>query len=207
MRNYRLTSIKETKKGRFALFFEDKFLFSVDEEVLVKYHLEENIVLSEDQIDELKKVTDYNKARERAFQLLSIRQHSEKELYDKLERKYDEHTATEIVQRFRELGLLNDEEFASNYYQQLIQKGKSVNEAKVKLIQKGISRDIIDLILVEDDHSEEDTIRDLVMTKYRGKIARENGKELVFASLARRGFRLSEIRKVLGEVGEYEYEE
>ena len=75
------------------------------------------------------------------------------------------------------------------------------------MIQKGISRDIIDLILVEDDHSEEDTIRDLVMTKYRGKIARENGKELVFASLARRGFRLSEIRKVLGEVGEYEYEE
>ena len=103
MRNYRLTSIKETKKGRFALFFEDKFLFSVDEEVLVKYHLEENIVLSEDQIDELKKVTDYNKAREKAFQLLSIRQHSEKELYDKLERKYDEHTAAEIIQRFREL--------------------------------------------------------------------------------------------------------
>ena len=65
----------------------------------------------------------------------------------------------------------------------------------------------MELILVEDDHSEEDTIRDLVRTKYRGKIARENGKELVFASLARRGFRLSEIRKVLGEVGEYEYEE
>ncbi|MBQ8996331.1 MAG: RecX family transcriptional regulator, partial [Oscillospiraceae bacterium] len=157
MNEYRLTSIKQTKKGRFALFFDEKFYFSIDEEILLKRHLKEDTIWSEEQIEDLKRLTDYNKAIEKAFQYLSIRQHSEKELFEKLERNYDEHTAAEIIERLKELNLLNDEEFASSYYQQMINRGKSIAEARAKLLQKGISKDIIDYVTIEFQPSEEDT--------------------------------------------------
>lgn len=38
----RISKIKETRRGRFALFDEnEEFLFSVDGETLVRHHLEE----------------------------------------------------------------------------------------------------------------------------------------------------------------------
>ena len=85
MNNHVLTEIKQTKKGRYALFFDDQFYFSVDEEVLVRHHLKVGTAFSDLDIENFKKESDYNKAKEKAFRLLSIRDHSEKELYDKLQ--------------------------------------------------------------------------------------------------------------------------
>ncbi|MBQ8996250.1 MAG: hypothetical protein IJ091_10595 [Oscillospiraceae bacterium] len=47
----------------------------------------------------------------------------------------------------------------------------------------------------------------LIQKKYRRKLMKENGKELVFAALARRGFRMSSIRNVLGKVDVEDYGE
>ena len=144
MSNHILSEIKQTKKGRYALFFDDQFYFSVDEEVLVKHHLKADACFSDSEIEILKKESDYNKAKEKAFRILSIRDHSEKELYDKLLKDYDEHTSAAIVSKFCELGLLDDDEFARIYFEQLMRKGKSFTEARYKLMQKGISRETID---------------------------------------------------------------
>ena len=202
MNSYLLTDIKQTKKGRYALFFDEKFYFSVDEEVLVKHHLEIDNVLDETDIKLLKQESDYNKAREKAFRVLSIRPHSEKELFDKLCIDYDEHTAASIVSRFRELELLNDNEFAQNYFEQLVRKGKSFTEIRYKLSQKGIAREIIEELVSSSEVSEEDTIRELISSKYSNKLTKENGKKLVFDALARKGFSASKIRSVLGELYE-----
>ena len=202
MNNHVLSGIKQTKKGRYALFFDDKFYFSVDEEVLVKHHLNVGTAFSDLDIEILKKESDYNKAKEKAFRLLSIRDHSEKELYDKLLKDYDEHTSAAIISKFSELGLLNDEEFARVYFEQLIRKGKSIKEVRYRLLQKGIARDIVDELISSSSISEEDRIRELIETKYSSKLSRENGKKLVFDSLVRRGFSPSAIRSVLEEVYE-----
>ena len=53
-----LTQIKETKKGRFALFFDGEFAFSLDEETYVKAHLNPDDVLEDWQIDELRRQSD-----------------------------------------------------------------------------------------------------------------------------------------------------
>ena len=194
-----LTDIKLTKKGRYALFFDDRFCFSVDEEVLLRHHLQTDKVLDETDVEILRKESDYNKAREKAFRLLSVRPHSEKELYDKLIKDYDEHTAASIIERFREMELLNDYDFACSYFEQLQCKGKSFTEIKYKLMQKGISREVIEELLSASEVSEYDTVRQLIETKYMNKLSHENGKKLVFDALARRGFSPSVIRSVLGE--------
>ena len=199
MSEHVLTDIKLTKKGRYALFFDDQFLFSVDEEVLVKHHLDINSVYDDEDVKQLKKESDYNKAREKAFRIISIRDHSEKELYEKLLKDYDEHTSADIVARFCELGLLNDDEFARDYFDQLVCKGKSFTEIKYKLLQKGISRETIDNLILSSSVSEEALIRELIQKKHSSKLSKDNGKKLVFDALARRGFSSGAIRSILGE--------
>ena len=98
--------------------------------------------------------------------------------------------------------MLNDEEFARVYFEQLIRKGKSFKEVRYRLLQKGIAHDIVDELISSSSISEEDRIRELIETKYSSKLSRENGKKLVFDSLVRRGFSPSAIRSVLGEVYE-----
>ncbi len=202
MNNHVLSEIKQTKKGRYALFFDDQFYFSVDEEVLVRHHLKVGTAFSDLDIENLKKESDYNKAKEKAFRLLSIRDHSEKELYDKLIKDYDEHTSAAIVSKFCELGLLDDDEFARIYFEQLINKGKSLKEVRFKLLQKGISRERIDELISSSSVNEEERVRELIETKYSSKLSRENGKKTVYDSLVRRGFSPSVIRSVLEEVYE-----
>ena len=62
-----LTQIKETKKGRFALFFDGEFAFSLDEETYVKAHLNPGDVLEEWQIDELRRQSDTRRALDKAM--------------------------------------------------------------------------------------------------------------------------------------------
>ena len=107
-----LTQIKETKKGRFALFFDGEFAFSLDEETYVKAHLNPNDVLEDWQIDELRKQSDTRRALDTAMDYLSLRDHAAGELYQKLCRKFDAHSAAYAVAKAGELGLLNDAGFA-----------------------------------------------------------------------------------------------
>ena len=64
---------------------------------------------------------DYRKARERALYLLEYRDHSFKELYDKLEKNYSNEVCEAVMQKMVELGLINDEEYAEKYARQLFE--------------------------------------------------------------------------------------
>ena len=50
-----LTQIKETKKGRMALFFDGEFAFSLDADTFAKADLHEEDLLEEWQIEDLRK--------------------------------------------------------------------------------------------------------------------------------------------------------
>ena len=198
---HRLTEIKETKKGRYALFFDGEFYFSVDEETLIKHHLEVDSEYSGTDVEMIREDSDYLKAKDKAFDLLALRDHSENELYRKLLNHFDSHTAAATVARIRELGYLDDRKFAEKLVREYSGKGKSRAEIRNKLYEKGISREIMEeaLSLLEEDESE--AAYDLICRKYSEKIKKENGKQLVAAALARRGYRGTDIRKVLSRFG------
>ena len=107
-----LTQIKETKKGRMALFFDGEFAFSLDADTFAKADLHEEDLLEEWQIEDLRKQSDTRRALDKAMDYLSLRDHAAGELYQKLCRKFDEHSAAYAVARAGELGLLNDADFA-----------------------------------------------------------------------------------------------
>ena len=198
-----------TKKGRYALFCGEEFLFSVDENTYADFGIPKGMDLSDQDLTELRKNSEYRKALNKAFTYLGIRDHSEHELYTKLQKTYDDETAAQAVARVGELGYLDDGGFARRYAEELLGKGKSLGEIRRKLADKRIARDIIDEVLDGIQTDERPLISELISGKYAGKLSSENGRQKVYAALLRRGFRSSDIIAALNgsEVDGIEYTE
>ena len=193
-----LTQIKETKKGRMALFFDGEFAFSLDADTFAKADLHEEDLLEEWQIEDLRKQSDTRRALDKAMDYLSLRDHAAGELYQKLCRKFDEHRAGE-------LGLLNEADFARRRAAELLRKRKSRREILLDLTAKGIDRDTaaeaVEALYAEADDGEDPELanaRALVERHYAAKLA-AGKRDQVAAALARRGFSHSVIRAALAE--------
>ena len=135
---------------------------------------------------------------------LSLRDHAAGELYQKLCRKFDAHSAAYAVARAGELGLLNDVSFARRRAAELLRKRKSRREILNDLSAKGIDRDtaadVVERFAETDDGEspELETARALVQRQYAAKLA-AGKRDQVAAALARRGFSHAVIREVLSD--------
>ena len=76
----RLTQIKETKKGRLALFLDGEFAFSLDEDTFAAAALHQDDELEDWQIEELRKKSETRRALDKAMDYLSLRDHAAGEL-------------------------------------------------------------------------------------------------------------------------------
>ena len=108
----KLTQVKETKRGRYALFFDGEFAFSLDEDTFAMAGLHTGDELEEWQIHDLQTKSDTRKAVDKAMDLLALRDHAAGELYQKLCRSFDPHRAAAAVAKMQELNLLDDAGFA-----------------------------------------------------------------------------------------------
>ena len=203
----KLTQVKETKRGRYALFFDGEFAFSLDEDTFAKADLHEEDLLEDWQIEELRKKSETRRALDKAMDYLSLRDHAAGELYQKLCRKFDAHSAAYAVARTGELGLLNDVSFARRRAAELLRKRKSRRAILDDLHAKGIDRDAaaeaVEALFAQSEEDEEENpelanARALVERHYAAKLAQGKWQQ-VAAALARRGFSHSVIRQALAD--------
>ena len=136
-----LTQITQTKKGRYALFFDGEFAFSLDEETFAAAGLHTGDTLEESEIAALRAKSETRKAVDKAMDLLGVRDHAAGELYHKLCRKFDAHSAAVAVAKMQELDLLDDAAFARRRAAELMRKRKSRRAILEYLAAKGIDRD------------------------------------------------------------------
>lgn len=202
-----LTQCKETKRGRFALFFDGEFAFSLDEETFAGSGLHVGDFLEDWEIEKLRTRSETRKAVDKALDYLALRDHAAGELYQKLCRKFDPHSAAAAVAKAQELGLLDDENFARRRAAELLAKRKSRREIDRDLAAKGIDRMVAQAVLEElfapdeEDNPELEAARALVQRQYAAKLAAGKWQQ-VAAALARRGFPHGIIRTVLDEAGD-----
>ena len=193
-----ITRVSETKKGRMALFCEEGFLFSLDDETYHRRPVEEGETLAPEELEALRLSSDTRKAKDKALTYLSTRSYGSMELFEKLAAKFDEHSAAAAVARMNELGLLDDENFARRKAAALKERNKSRREAARQLAEKGLERDLIETVLEEvyREGDEEETLLALIEKQYARKL--EQGKrDTVWAALCRRGFAPGMVRAAL----------
>ncbi len=134
---------------------------------------------------------DNQKCRNSAYRLLSRRDHSERELQLKLERRFEPETVTTVIENLRAQDLVNDRRFAKSFARQLLAKGPCGERLiQRKLGLRGVAPAIIDQTLDELNINEEELGRLAAQLKLPSLIGldREIAARRLLSHLEQRGF-------------------
>ncbi|MHB9154768.1 MAG: regulatory protein RecX [Endomicrobiales bacterium] len=201
----KITRIQRQKRhqDRFSIFLDGSYSFSLSEETLLKHHLEEGQSFEPGALQPLIEEEEQRHAMDYAFRLLGIRSRSEKELAERLRLKnFPPQAVDRVFNRLRELGYLNDAQFASDWVRYRTQQGKGPSLIKAELRRKGISGEMIAEAFSGLEVSPEDLaaqVRDIAEKKLKtlqGLPPRTAARRLA-GYLVRRGFDLNTISEVL----------
>ncbi|OGE14492.1 hypothetical protein A3F00_03985 [Candidatus Daviesbacteria bacterium RIFCSPHIGHO2_12_FULL_37_11] len=178
----KITQVEPQKsKGRFNIFLDGQFAFGADEDLVVDNRLVIGKEIAQEDLGKILQEAEVGKLMERMYRLFNIRQRSEKEILDYLKNlsfkrklKGQEEISliicTTTVGQLKKKGLINDKEFARSWIESRSKKrGKKL--IKMELLQKGISRDIVEDILNDSNHfnkvSEEQVAENLLQKKVK----------------------------------------
>lgn len=202
-----VTAVEPRRKALSALYIDGEFAMNLDTETLIANRINPGTEITDEELHNLIQKSDYKRAKEKALWLISYRDHSEKELVDKIKKDYSEESAVSAVARLKELGLVNDESFARRYFKNLTEGSKQLSPvaAKYKLLEKGIDRNLVDIIVEECDVDIHQQIRNIIEKKYRNFTQDEKYKRRAVAGLQRKGFRWDDIKSVMSEYEEDNY--
>lgn len=143
--------------------------------------------------------TDLEKARASALASLCMREHSIKEITDKLTRKeYQQDSIEIVIKECLQDNYLNEQRFAEIFWRSRARKGFGPNKIAMELKQKGISTSMIE----ESSHQEEldfdEVIKNTYFKKFKGlKIVDFKDKAKRQNYLYQRGFPIELIKIVI----------
>ena len=101
------------------------------------------------------KILDESKSiRLKIMDFLSRREHSSKEIYQKMSRRVESiEMLMEVIEGLEQDGLLSDERFAESYFQSRKRRGFGPLRIKNELIQRGVNENIFYSLDTETDWS------------------------------------------------------
>lgn len=197
----KITAIKrqERLKGRYSIYVEEKYAFSLSAEVLLGEKLYQGQEIEAAQLKAYKKLSQDDKAYNLALAYVARRLRSEWELADYFRRKgYDEALSAQILKRLKALGLVDDEKFARAWVNdRRLLKSVSKRRLTQELRQKRIADGIIADVLAADEADERQVLRELVERKRQQSRYKDNLKLMQY--LARQGFGYDDIKAVMQE--------
>lgn len=197
-----ITAIEPRRKAMSALYLDGEYVMNLDTRTLIENRFDVGKDIDDEDLHEIIRLSNERRAKEKALWLISYRDHSKKELADKIKRTCDEESADKAVERMEELGLVNDESYALHYAQKLIfTKHMSKNAVAYELARKGIDKELAAEILEEIEVDSSEQIRIIIDKKYKN-ISDEKIRRRAVAALQRLGYRWDEIKGVIEEYAE-----
>ena len=196
-----ITKIQALTKQKYRIFLDGESAFAVYKGELSRYHLEEGAVLPPEVYEELVNRVLKKRATLRAMHILERTDKTEAQLRRKLEEsEYPKEAVESAIAYVTSYGYLDDRRYAEHYIEWKKQrKGKA--RLKMELVQKGISREIIEEVLESTDFGEtREMIRQIILKKRKTDIPmNEKEKQRIYGFLMRKGFSSSDILAVMRE--------
>lgn len=195
-----ISAVEPWKKSMSAVYIDGEYAVTLDTMTLIKNHIKAGAEISDEELHSLIQQSEKQRANEKALNLITYRDHSKKELKEKLSRTYSAETAEEIAEKMQEAGLVNDEEYARKYADELLRKKHmSMRGIEFKLREKGISSEIIQIIKEELEFDPVSEIQQVLAKKYPTYAQDEKVKKRAIAALQRLGWSWSDIKNAMQE--------
>ena len=193
-----ITGIEERKKSLTALYIDGEYAVSVDTMTFLSTGKKVGSEITDEELYDLIETSKYNRAKEKALYLIEYRSRTKRELYDKLIVLFGESATKRAIERLEELGLLNDEKYAREYAEVLLdKKGFSRQRAEFELMKKGIDKDMIEEILDELEPEPVEQIKKLLQTKFARRLSNEKDLAKTVNALKAMGYRWSDINEAI----------
>ncbi|MEJ2013164.1 MAG: RecX family transcriptional regulator [Anaerolineales bacterium] len=196
-----ITALKPQKsKQRVNVFIDHAYRFSLDRGVAAR--LKAGQSLTEEEISQLSRKDEEQRAYLRAVRYLSRRPHAEQEIRNKLSRNgFAEPVLSRTLERLREAELVDDVAFARTWVEnRLTFRPRSARALRIELKRKGVPSEAIEQAL---DGFEEEQAAVLAaekgVRKYR-HLSDEVARKRLMAYLVRRGFNYSVVKQALKQV-------
>ncbi len=195
----KITEIKAQVKtaGRFSIFVDDKYAFSLSDTALLEQKLYIGQELDDKQLKDLKQASDDDKAFGLVLRYASIRPHSEWEIRSYMQRKkVTPALADKLLNKLTNLNLVDDISFAKSWVEsRRLLRPTSKRKLQQELRAKRVGDDAINQALAEDEADEQDVLRALIAKKR----ARYPDDLKLMQYLARQGFKYDDIKSALLE--------
>lgn len=164
----KITALKQQIKSpqRVSIFVDDKYGFSLSLDELVKYKLKKDDELSELDLKKYKKLSEDGKLRARALAWVLNRPHSKREFGDYMRRhKAEPELTAQLAEEFEQRKYLDDKQYAKWLVELRGRAGKSSRAMRAELMQKGVEREVIDLVLESEADNEAQRLHQLINKK------------------------------------------
>lgn len=193
---------KKGKQDKIHISVDGEYSFTVDETYFLSMGIYNGKEVDSDELEEIRETVSVRRAYNYAVNLLSRRDHSVKELMNKLSQKGYSDGAEEAIEKLKKGGYVSDERFARLYVREL-QTFKKYGKRRIEqeLYRKGIDREIISEVLEETDFDGSELVS-LIGKKYGRYLGDEKGIAKTVNGLLRMGYSYSEIRDALKEISE-----
>ncbi len=200
---------QQKNKDRFNIFMDygkgEEYAFSVDSDVLVRFHLKKGLEIDELSIQEIQYQDDIRKAYHLAVNYLARRMRSEKEIKEYLTQKeVEEPIIIEVLHKLASQKYINDEEYALSFVRtQMNTTDKGPELIITELKERGINEALIKQAMAE--YSIEDQVEKAIKvseklikksTKDSMRIVKQKAEQL----LLRKGYSFNIIHAALNEV-------
>lgn len=196
------------KKGRnYRIKFENNSTLIIDQDLLSKYNLYEDLELSQEHLTAITEDSEYRKVYSSALRILSRRSHSVRELITKLkQKKYKENAIDRVIDRLVDLEYLNDEKFAKEYFDYAIER-KKIGSIKImcELKKRGVSSEFIKMLITDDNGEAFKKNATLLAEKKMNtlnidKLGKEKIRQKLYSYLQQKGYETDIIYDVLNSM-------
>ena len=199
-----VTNLKQGVKNpnRVNVFINEKYTFSLDVTQVVDFKLKVGRIVTEDELAEYRKASEFGKLYQRALEWVLVRPRSEKELNDYLykkiyEKKLDKKYIETIAGRLKEKKYVDDRKFAEYYVEnRFVKKGISRKRLEMELMKKGAPKEIVEEVLKNSERDDETEILKIIAKK-QGKY----DEEKMISYLCRQGFSYQLARNLVDAHG------
>ena len=197
-------NFKQGRGTKIHIHIDGEYRMTADSDFVSSLGYAENYDINEEELAVLERAVSSRRAFNKATDLLSRRDHGEKELLIKLRQKGFKEEAEEAIEKLKYYGYIDDRRFAENYVKELIRiKHYGKRRVEQELYRKGIDREIISEVLESAEFPESELVS-LIERKYYRYLTDEKGIKKTINSLLRMGYSYGEIKDALKTVSETE---
>ena len=195
----KIVSITELNHKKSKITLQDGTVFALYKGEIRRLHLSEGMELVQEQVEEIYHEILRKRIKERALYLLKAADKTEYEIRTKLRQAfYPEELIDYAVDFLKQYRYIDDQRYAQNYIN-LYAERRSRRNISQKLMQKGISRELVNEILDERENElgescEKELIYVLLRKrKYNFRETDKKAENRMIGYLLRRGFGMDDV--------------